>query len=62
MCNGLETRLFECPHAGLEMSRCGHDQDAGIVCMAGKKLPNQAIVIRFSSEICELLMAINDIT
>lgn len=36
MCSGLENRLFECPHAGLEMSGCNHDQDAGIACIAGR--------------------------
>ena len=35
MCIGLEYRLFDCPHAGIEVDNCGHSQDAGVVCVAG---------------------------
>ncbi len=35
-CNGLEYRLFDCAHAGLDISNCDHHQDAGVVCVEGK--------------------------
>ena len=35
MCNGLESRLFDCAHRGIEVENCGHSQDAGVVCVAG---------------------------
>ena len=38
-CIGLEYRLFDCPHAGIEVDNCGHSQDAGVVCVAGKIIP-----------------------
>ena len=42
MCNGLETRLFDCPHRGIEVENCGHHQDAGVECVAGN---NHGIII-----------------
>ena len=36
-CSGFEHRLFECPHRGLEVHDCNHQDDAGVVCSAGKK-------------------------
>ena len=38
MCNGLEYRLLECQSRGIEISNCGHNQDAGVTCIAGKLL------------------------
>ncbi len=35
-CNGLEYRLFDCVHSGLEVNNCNHNQDAGVVCVEGK--------------------------
>ena len=35
MCTGLESRLFDCPHAGIEVEDCTHSDDAGVVCMEG---------------------------
>ena len=35
-CNGLEERLFDCPQSELEENNCGHNQDAGVVCLPGK--------------------------
>ncbi len=35
-CNGLEYRLFDCAHSGLEVINCNHHQDAGVVCVEGK--------------------------
>ena len=34
-CNGLEYRLFDCQHRGLEVSNCNHQRDAGVVCVPG---------------------------
>jgi deleted-in-malignant-brain-tumors protein 1 len=34
-CSGLEQRLFDCVHNGLEVHNCDHHQDAGVVCVAG---------------------------
>ena len=34
-CTGLEYRLFDCPHRGLEVSNCTHSSDAGVRCMEG---------------------------
>ena len=33
MCTGSEARLFDCPHRGIEVQNCGHNEDAGVVCM-----------------------------
>lgn len=34
-CTGLEARLFDCPHNGLENSDCAHSADAGVACSRG---------------------------
>ena len=34
-CNGLENRLFDCEHNGIENENCDHSKDAGVVCQAG---------------------------
>jgi hypothetical protein len=35
-CNGLENRLFDCSHRGIEVEDCSHSQDAGVTCVAGE--------------------------
>ncbi len=35
-CTGQELRLFDCAHAGLEIENCGHEKDAGVVCLGSK--------------------------
>ncbi len=35
-CTGLEYRLFDCTHGGLEVTNCVHSRDAGIVCIEGE--------------------------
>ena len=39
-CSGLEYRLFDCPHNGIDVSNCGHHQDAAVMCVVGKKIQN----------------------
>ena len=34
-CNGIQTRLSECPHRGIGDSNCRHFEDAGVRCLAG---------------------------
>ena len=35
-CNGLEYRVFDCLHAGIEVTgSCTHLNDAGVICVAG---------------------------
>ena len=34
-CSGIESRLIDCLHGGLETNNCGHSQDAGVVCITG---------------------------
>lgn len=34
-CRGLESRLYDCPFDGIEVSQCRHSQDAGVTCRAG---------------------------
>ncbi len=36
MCTGVESRLVDCRHAGLEVNTCSHSQDAGVLCRSGK--------------------------
>ena len=36
-CTGLERRLFECLHDGIEVESCTHSQDAGVACLAGNE-------------------------
>ena len=31
-CNGNESRLENCPHAGIGNNNCGHSEDAGVRC------------------------------
>ena len=31
-CNGHESRLIDCPHAGLQIHDCSHVEDAGVAC------------------------------
>ena len=35
-CNGWEYELFDCPNRGLQVHNCGHHEDAGVLCLAGK--------------------------
>ena len=35
MCTGIETRLFDCLHGGIEVHNCGHSEDAGVMCVTG---------------------------
>lgn len=36
-CTGLESRLWNCGHRGLEVHDCSHYQDAEVVCRTGKR-------------------------
>ena len=31
-CTGSERRLFDCPHSGISIHDCEHDEDVGIAC------------------------------
>ena len=31
-CTGTESRLLDCPHPGLNIHNCGHQEDAGVRC------------------------------
>ena len=31
-CNGQEDALWVCPHGGVGIHNCGHQEDAGVVC------------------------------
>ena len=46
-CNGLEYRLLECVHAGLEVHNCRHSQNAGVVCVPGKRCDSIIHVISY---------------
>ena len=35
MCSGLEYKVFDCMHRGLEIHNCHHSKDAGVACLAG---------------------------
>lgn len=35
-CTGNESLLAECPHNGWGIENCGHHEDAGVMCHAGK--------------------------
>ncbi|CAH1245085.1 DMBT1 [Branchiostoma lanceolatum] len=37
-CTGNETSLFECAHSGWGISNCGHQEDAGVICMLDVRL------------------------
>ncbi len=37
-CTGLEYRLLDCLHRGIEVESCTHSSDAGVSCMAGNDL------------------------
>ena len=31
-CTGNESRLIDCPHDGIGVSNCDHQEDVGVVC------------------------------
>ena len=35
-CNGPESLLIDCSHAGIGNDNCGHDEDIGIICIRGE--------------------------
>ena len=37
LCNGLEYRLFDCAHRGIEVTNCDHSKDAGVQCALGMR-------------------------
>ena len=43
-CVGLENNLDACGHKAWGVSNCGHDEDAGVMCVpkSGIKAPNNA--------------------
>ena len=34
-CNGNESLLSECPHNGIGVHNCDHNEDAGVLCLLG---------------------------
>lgn len=34
-CSGDEATIAECPHNGIGIHNCGHQEDAGVVCSRG---------------------------
>ena len=35
-CNGSESQLIDCSHAGIGNDDCGHHEDVGIICIKGE--------------------------
>lgn len=35
-CNGYEVAIEDCGHAGWAVTDCDHNEDAGVVCVAGE--------------------------
>ncbi|XP_030577602.1 deleted in malignant brain tumors 1 protein-like [Archocentrus centrarchus] len=42
-CSGQEAALTHCSHDGFGKSNCGHDEDAGVVCLGGQQKPKITI-------------------
>ena len=32
-CRGTESDIFDCPHNGIGVHNCGHNEDAGVQCL-----------------------------
>ena len=37
-CGGSERNLFDCPHAGIGVHNCTHDEDVGVRCLTGRAI------------------------
>ncbi len=37
-CTGYESRLLQCEFEDMDLGSCSHNDDAGVECMAGKKI------------------------
>ena len=44
-CRGNETNLNDCPHRGVGVHNCGHNQDAGVICQQGTVVYHTCTVI-----------------
>ena len=50
-CTGREYTLFDCRNSGLTYANCGHNRDAGVVCVPGKngtKLLHEILSVHIS--------------
>ncbi|XP_022096135.1 uncharacterized protein LOC110982186 [Acanthaster planci] len=43
-CTGDESRLEDCPNRGWRVENCGHDEDAGVVCLSSEEGPYEGNV------------------
>ncbi|XP_030852007.1 deleted in malignant brain tumors 1 protein isoform X2 [Strongylocentrotus purpuratus] len=48
-CTGAESNLLSCPHSGIGSHNCGHEEDAGVVCMHSSDLSSAIRVVGGSS-------------
>ncbi|XP_022110410.1 deleted in malignant brain tumors 1 protein-like [Acanthaster planci] len=71
LCNGNEANLEDCPHRGIGVHNCGHNEDAGVVCSPRVRLvdrpsSSEGRVEVFSGgawgTVCDDLWDLNDAT
>ena len=46
VCSGKENSIVNCRHAGWGVENCDHDEDIGVACFTGKKVPPSLSIVQ----------------
>lgn len=42
-CHGNESQFFDCPHGGIGIHDCGHNEDVGVICREPNTIPSERV-------------------